>query len=206
MHLRQWFDIAFLRLRSLFGRGRVERELRFHLDRETEANLRLGLSPPEARLAALRRLGGMAHVQEECRDMRRTGYIENFVRDLQYAARTLLQSPGFAFAIVLTLALSIGATSAIFTVVDGVLLRPLPYPQPGRPRRNGAGNRRRVGAGTRSVEPALSSQRDRSSHFFGSLRGNHRHCRDCLLHSRAAGHGRRSYDGAARGVRSAAWR
>ena len=100
MHLRQWFDIAFLRLRSLFGRGRVERELRFHLDRETEANLRLGLSPPEARLAALRRLGGMAQVEEECRDMRRTGYIENFVRDLQYAARTLLQSPGFAFAIV----------------------------------------------------------------------------------------------------------
>jgi predicted permease len=74
----------------------------------------------------------MAQVQEECRDMRRTGYIENFVRDLQYAARTTLQSPGFAFAIVLTLALSIGATSAIFTVVDGVLLRPLPYPQPGR--------------------------------------------------------------------------
>jgi predicted permease len=134
--LQQRFDITRSRLRSLFRRKRVEgeleRELRFHLDQETEANLRLGLLPPDARHAAIRRLGGVAQIQEECRDMRRTSYIENFVHDVRYAIRALGRSPGFALVIVLTLALSIGANSAIFSVVDGVLLRPLPYPQADR--------------------------------------------------------------------------
>jgi predicted permease len=132
---QQWFHIVRLRLRSLLRRNRVEseleRELRFHLEQETEANLRLGLLPPTARQAAIRRLGGVAQIQEECRDMRRTSYIENFIHDMQYAIRALGKSPGFALVIVLTLALSIGANSAIFSVVDGVLLRPLPYPQAG---------------------------------------------------------------------------
>jgi hypothetical protein len=117
---RQW-DIARLRFRSLLRRGRLEseldRELRFHLESETDANLRLGLPPTEAHLAAIRRLGGMAQIQEECRDMRRTDYLENFARDLQYAVRTLANAPGFAAVIVLTLALSIGANSAILSVV-----------------------------------------------------------------------------------------
>jgi macrolide transport system ATP-binding/permease protein len=87
--LRKWFDIARLRVRSLLRRSRVEseleRELRFHLEQETEANRHLGLLAPEAQQAARRRLGGVAQIQEECRDMRRTGYIENFIHDLQYA-------------------------------------------------------------------------------------------------------------------------
>ncbi|HLK65317.1 MAG TPA: ABC transporter permease [Bryobacteraceae bacterium] len=110
----------------------LDKELRFHLDAETAANLRSGLPPAEAHLAAIRRLGGVAQIQEECRDMRRTDYFENFVRDLRYAARNLARIPGFAVVIVLTLALSIGANSAIFSVIDGVLLRPLPYPQADR--------------------------------------------------------------------------
>jgi predicted permease len=134
--MTRWLRIAKLRFRSIAHRGRVDneldRELAFHLEQEAEANRELGLSAAEARIAALRRLGGVAQVQEKCRDTRRTNYIENFARDLQYAVRTLARTPGFAAMLVLTLALSIGANSAIFSVIDGVLLRPLPYPNSDR--------------------------------------------------------------------------
>ena len=136
MYVDRWRDIVRLRLRTLLRKERVEseleKELRFHLECESAANMRRGLSSVDARRAALSRLGGVAQVQEECRDMRRTNYLENFARDLQYAVRTLAKTPGFAAIIVLTLALSIGANSAIFSVIDGVLLRPLPYPHPDR--------------------------------------------------------------------------
>jgi predicted permease len=136
MHPGKWFGIARLRLRSLLRRNAVERELdrelRFHLDQEIEANLRLGLDSREAHSAAIRRLGGIAQIEEECRDMRGTAYVDNLIRDLQYAVRMLVKAPVFTLAATATLALGIGANAAIFQLLDAVRLRTLPVPEPHR--------------------------------------------------------------------------
>jgi predicted permease len=134
--MSRWLDIARLRLRSLLRRQRVERELdkelRFHLDRQIEEYAAAGMPRNEARHAALRNLGGLTYIEEQCRDMRRTNLIEDCWSDLHYALRSLGKSPGFAAVIFLTLALSIGANSAIFSVIHGVLLHRLPYPEENR--------------------------------------------------------------------------
>lgn len=135
MKRRRW-RVARMRLRSLLRTSQVERELekelRFHLDQQVEEARALGLSAEEARSAALKKMGGMAQIQEECRDMRRTSFVENLKQDLRYAARMLRNSPGFTAVMILTLALSIGATSAIVSVIDGVLLKSLPHRNPDR--------------------------------------------------------------------------
>ena len=129
-------QILALRLRSLFRRGRVEgdldEELRFHLEQQIASNLASGMTPAEARYAALRSFGGVEQMKEECRDARALGWLEDFARNLRFAARSLRNSPGFAAVAVLTLAIGIGATTAVLAVMNAVLLPRLPYPAPGR--------------------------------------------------------------------------
>jgi predicted permease len=124
------------RIASLFRRSRVEagldEEIRFHIEQQTAKNMREGMSPDAARRAAWLRFGGVDQVKEATRDEFRAGALEDFGRDLRYGARVLLRAPGFAIVSILTLGLGIGAATAVFSVVDGVLLQPLPYPDADR--------------------------------------------------------------------------
>lgn len=120
------------RLRALIRRDAADRELaeeiQHHIALETEKNVRCGMSPTEARRAALVQFGGVQRVREEHRDIRRLRWIEDFATDARFALRSLRRTPGLAGAAVITLTLGIAANVAIFSAVNAVLLRPLPFP------------------------------------------------------------------------------
>jgi predicted permease len=126
----RWYYKLPLRLRSLLRKDSAELdlsdELQFHLQNQIDEFVAQGMSPQEAGRAARQSLGGVEQVKEECRDMRRTNLIENFLQDVRFGFRMLRRSPGFTVLTILCLTLGIGANAAVFSWVEGILLRPYP--------------------------------------------------------------------------------
>jgi predicted permease len=162
----RWNDLL-LRLRALTFRRRVEseldEELKFHLAMEARRNRATGMSDTQSQQRASARFGGLEQVKEGCRDMRGVNVVETIRKDLTYAFRLLLKSPGFTVTAVLSLALGIGANTAIFSLIDAILLRMLPVREPQQ-----LVEITRLGGGTVSY-PFFEAVRDRNQIFSGVL-------------------------------------
>ena len=134
MRPQHWLYTIPLRLRSLFRGRHVEQELneelQFHLEHKIEEGIAKGLSPKEARYAAMRAMDGLEQRKEEMRDMRRIHWLTDFFDDARYAVRSLGRAPGLTAFVVITLALGIGMTSGTFSMVDALIFRPYPVPHP----------------------------------------------------------------------------
>src|SRR5262245_36760727 len=130
----RWIQQVVFKMRAIFWRSRVEREmdaeLASHLEAETRALVRSGMDPAQARSVAVNTMGHMALLREQCRDARGTAWSDRLRQDLTFAIRLFLKNRTFTFTALVTLALAIGSTTAVFTLLDHVLLRPLPFAAP----------------------------------------------------------------------------
>src|SRR6516164_1467321 len=126
----RWYYKLPLRVHSLFRKQQLDRdleaEIEFHLQSQIEDFTAKGMTPEEARCAALRSLGGVTQMKEQCRDMRRVNFLDNFLQDLRFGLRMLWRNPGFSATAILCLTLGIGANAAVFSWIEGLLLRPFP--------------------------------------------------------------------------------
>jgi predicted permease len=132
----RWLRQTILRLRTLFQRDLVEQELeeefRFHIENRIEMEMAKGLSPEEARSAALRAMDGMEQHKEKCRDARRVNFVDHTFGDLRYAGRNLRRSPGFTILVIVIMALGVGGNTAVFSLVNQILLHPPGISEPQR--------------------------------------------------------------------------
>src|SRR6266511_1884212 len=129
-----WLHKLRLRFRALFQKekldARMDDEMRSHIELQTQENIEAGMKPEEARYAALRQFGWVESIKDTCREQRGVSWIENLGQDIRYGARQLRKNPGFTTVGVLTLALGIGTNTAMFTLINTLLLRALPVKHP----------------------------------------------------------------------------
>jgi macrolide transport system ATP-binding/permease protein len=130
MRIEQWLYSLSVRLRSFFHPHQVDEEmkeeLRAHIEEQIEQNVARGMSPEEARYSALRAMGGIVQIEQQCREARGGSIVEDFVQDLRYGFRQLGRSPGSSVLVIVCLTLGIGANAAVFSWLEGILFRPYP--------------------------------------------------------------------------------